>query len=161
MAKYISRAAIAAAALALGVSGAYATQYGIGTLNVSVNVAPTCDITSVSPIVFSQVAKGATTSEDIKASAIAVSCNSGGWHLSIDDTNEVRSMKNGTTASLNYKLCNPTPGTYATCVPFNQNHPISGTDLTSTVTIYGVMEGGVAPTKSGDYIDAITISLTN
>jgi spore coat protein U-like protein len=162
MAKYISRAAIAAAVLALGVSGAYAVQYGIGTLNVSVNVQATCGISSVAPIVFSQVAAGAATTEDIKPSAITVSCNSGGWKLAVaaDVTGDVRSMTNG-AASLNYKLCNPTPGTYAGCTPFNMSHPILGTDLNSTQTIYGVMEGGITPTKSGNYTDTVTIELTN
>ena len=162
MGKYISRAAIAAAALALGVSGAYAAQYGVGNLNVSVNVQATCGISSVVPIVFSQVVAGATTTEDKQPSAITVSCNSGGWSLSVtaDVTNDIRSMTNG-GASLHYKLCNPTPGAYATCVPFNQNSPISGTDLNSTITIYGVMEGGIIPTKSGNYTDTVQIQLTN
>ncbi len=64
-------------------------------------------------------------------------------------------------ASLNYKLCNPIPGSYATCVPFNGGHPITGTAHSDTKTIYGVMEGNVLPAKSGDYTDAVTIQLTN
>ena len=111
MAKYISRAAIAAAALALGIFAADATQYGIGTLNVSVNVQATCGISSVAPLVFNEVAAGAATTEDIKPSVITVNCNSGQWHLSVvaDVDNDVRSMVNG-SASLHYKLCNPIPG---------------------------------------------------
>jgi spore coat protein U-like protein len=163
MAKYISRAAIAAAALALGVSGAYAGQYGDpSNLSVSVNVATSCSISSVAPIAFSQISAGAMTTEEVKPSAIVVNCNSGGWHLSVaaDVDNDVRSMTNG-SASLHYKLCNPTPGSYASCTPFNQGHPISGTALTDTQTIYGVMEGGVLPAKSGTYSDTVQIQLTN
>ena len=161
MAKYISRAVIAAAALALGVSGGNAVQYGTGNLVVSVNAVPTCDITSVAPIVFSEIAKGAATTEEIKPSVIAVSCNSGGWKLSIGDTEEVRTMKIGTAASLNYKLCKPSPSSYTDCAPFNLNNPVIGEDLTSSVTIYGVMQGNIHPTKSGNYIDTVTIQLTN
>jgi spore coat protein U-like protein len=162
MAKYISRAAIAAAALALGISGAYAGQYGVADLSVSVNVQATCGISSVAPIAFSQVVAGATTTEDKQPSTITVRCNSGGWRLSVaaDADNDVRSMTNG-TASLRYKLCNPTPGSYAGCIPFNQAHPISGTDLNGIQTIYGIMEGGVLPAKSGNYTDTVQIQLTN
>jgi spore coat protein U-like protein len=162
MAKYISRAAIAAAALALGISGVYATQYGVANLNVSVNVATSCSITSVAPIAFTQINAGANTAEEVKPSAIVVSCNSGGWHLGVaaDVTNDIRSMTNG-AASLKYKLCNPTPGSYAGCIPFNLNSPISGADLNSTITIFGVMEGGVLPAKSGNYTDTVQIQLTN
>jgi spore coat protein U-like protein len=162
MAKYISRAAIAAAALALGVSGAYATQYGVANLSVSVNVATSCSISSVAPIAFTQITAGANTTEDVKPSDIVVSCNTGGWNVSVaaDVTGDVRSMTNG-GASLHYKLCNPTPATYASCVPFNQNHPIPGVDLNKTVTIYGVMESGVLPAKSGNYTDTVQIQLTN
>jgi spore coat protein U-like protein len=162
MAKYISRAAIAAAALAIGVSGVYAVQYGTGDLVVSVTVDPTCNITGVDPIVFSKIAKGATTTEEVKSSVIHVSCNSGGWHLSpaTDFPDDVRSMTNG-AASLHYKVCKPTPGTYASCTPFNQNHPIPGSDLTGSVIIYAIMEGNVLPAASGTYTDTVTISLTN
>ena len=75
MGKYISRA-ITAAALA-GVSGAYATQYGTGNLSVSVNVATSCSISSVAPIAFSPINAGALTTEEVKSSAIVVSCNNG------------------------------------------------------------------------------------
>jgi spore coat protein U-like protein len=162
MGKYISRAAIAAAALALGVSGAYAGQWGTGDLVVSVTVDPTCNITGVDPIVFSKIQKGATTTEDMKPSTIHVSCNSGGWHLSpvTDFADDVRSMTYS-GASLHYKVCKPTPGTYAGCTPFNQGHPIAGSDLTSSVTIYAIMEGNVSPAISGTYTDTVTIQLTN
>lgn len=161
MAKYITRAAIAAAALALGVSGAYADQYGTSNLIVSVNVVNSCSITSVAPIAFSQIDGGAHTTEDIKSSAIVVSCNHGSWSLSPTDAiTDVRSMTNG-GASLNYKLCNPTPGTYAGCAPFYYGAPITGTALSDTKTIYAVMEGGVLPAKSGNYTDTVQIQLTN
>ena len=162
MAKYISRAAIAAAVLAIGISGAYAGQYGVADLSVSVNVATSCSISSVAAIAFTQITAGSMTTEDVKPSAIAVNCNSGGWRLSVaaDVDNDVRSMTNG-SASLHYKLCNPIPGSYAGCIPFNQSHPISGTALTDTQTIYGVMEGGVLPAKSGNYTGTVQIQLTN
>jgi spore coat protein U-like protein len=160
MAKYISRAAIAAAALALGVSGAYASVYGNGTLNVSVNVEPTCNIV-VGDITFTKIIGGARTTEDIKPSSIAVNCNTAAWHLSVDDNLVERSMKNG-EESLKYKLCNPTPTAgYNSCVPFNQNSPITGTTLTDNVTVFGIMEGGVLPPKPGDYKDAVRIQVTN
>jgi spore coat protein U-like protein len=161
MAKYISRAAIAAAALALGVSGAYAAVYGNGNLHVSVNVDPTCSIT-VGDITFTRITGGARTTEEIKPSSIGVSCNTGAWNLSINDSEEVRTMKNS-TATLNYKLCNPTPTGYtAGCTPFNQNHPIAGNGLTdTTIIIYGVMEGDVLPTKPGIYSDTVQILVTN
>jgi spore coat protein U-like protein len=161
MAKYISRAAIAAA-LALGVSGANASQWGTAKLEVSVNVVNSCNIASVAPIEFTQINSGAPTTEDIKSSAIVVNCNSGGWHLSpVEDVpNDVRSLKNG-LATLNYKLCNPSPVTYASCNPFNQGNQISGSALSDTKTVYAVMEGGNTPTKSGNYADTVTIQLTN
>ena len=160
MAKYISRAAIAAAALALGVSGAYATQYGTGNLSVSVNVVTSCSISSVGAIAFDQIAAGANTTENVKSSDIVVTCNSGAWKLGVasDVTGDVRSMTNN-GASLNYKLCKPSPGSYAGCAAFNMANPIVGTDLNSTQTIYGIMEGGVPPAKSGTYSDIVQLQL--
>ena len=69
-------------------------------------------------------------------------------------------MTNNGTASLHYKLCNPIPGSYVGCTPFNQNAPISGTAVSDTKTIYAVMEGGKLPAQSGDYTDVVTIQLT-
>jgi spore coat protein U-like protein len=164
MAKYISRAAIAAAALALGVSGAYAGQYGTSELRVSVTVANSCRITNISPIVFTQIDGGGPTTQDKKASNIEVSCNGGTWNLSPteDVPGDVRSMThtNG-VASLHYKLCKDESATYDTCTPFKQGAPISGSALNDTKTIYGVMEGDVLPVQSGTYSDVVIIQLTS
>ena len=163
MAKYISRAAIAAAALALGVSGTYATQWGTGDLVVSVTVDPTCNITGVDPIVFSKIPKGATTTEDMQPSAIHVSCNSGGWHLSpvSDFADDVRSMIPMVRLRYTTSSANPPRGHTPAAQRSIRVTAIPGSDLTSTITIYAVMEGEVFPAISGTYTDTVTIQLTN
>jgi spore coat protein U-like protein len=178
MRKLISRAALAAGALVLGMAGAYAqgaspnttpatpTLYDQKTLNVQVTVASSCSITSLPNILFDTITAGNQTTDDPKNSMVSVACNSGSWNLRANATSNVagdRSMKNVASPSntLTYRLCTNNTNTYAGCSsPFNATNAIAGTDSTPA-TIYAVMQPGVNPTATGVFADTVVIQLTN
>jgi hypothetical protein len=163
MSMRISRAAMAAAAIALGVSGASADPLDSKDLVVQVEVASSCNITSIPAIAFTGIGAGALTTEEIKTSAVQVSCNNGGWNLkpASEPVSGYWSMTSGFASSLNFKLCTSNPASYAACNLLSASNPISGVAATSTNTIYAIMEGGKTPVAPGHHQSNVTLQLTN
>lgn len=84
MTKYISRAAVAAAAIALGVSGANAATPVTATMQVSANVVSACTL-NTNPLNFGNVTT--TTTGNTQASAtLIVNCSQGvSYSIGIDN----------------------------------------------------------------------------
>ena len=178
MRKLISRAALAAGALVLGMAGAYAQGasrtppplpqlvYDQKTLNVQVTVASSCSITSLPNILFDTINAGSQTTDDPKSSTVSVACNSGPWNLRANVTANTagdRLMKNIASPlnTLTYRLCTNNTSTYSGCSsPFNGVNAIPGSD-SNPATIYAVMNPGVTPGAPGVFADTVVIQLTN
>jgi spore coat protein U-like protein len=85
MTKYISRAAIAAAALALGVSGAYAVPYSTTSqMNVGVTVIPTCTVVTPENVTFDNVVPGVLSIQSDKTATITVTCTASAFNITAD-----------------------------------------------------------------------------
>jgi len=159
----LSRAALAAAAMALGLSGANATNYDTKPLNVLVNVFSACSITAVSSIQFDDIVNGVATSLNPKFTTVQVTCNNGGWNIfaATDPGRTGRTMVRDVSNSIAYQLCvDQTQLTaYANCNALSTTRGISGSG-NGTATIQAVMQPGIAP-AAGNYTDVVTLQLTN
>jgi spore coat protein U-like protein len=160
MTKYISRAAIAAAALALGVSGAYAAGTVTGNLAVTANLPASCTAVG-GTLVFGDISAITDGSSNVDVpGTISVTCTSGTTY-GLDftgGTGTSRSLKGSGTHATAYNIYQEAAYTNKLGTDVN-GVALSG--LTSgTVTIYGrVLPNASAPVDAA-YADNVTISVS-
>ncbi len=161
MTKYISRAAIAAAALAFAVSGANATNnIATGTLNVNADVINACSVTG-NTLAFGNIA---TTTADAthSSTSISVSCpvpfsvamSTSGSYDSSTNKYYVTDGATPTAHTIGYTLSDSQGGTNwngGTAKSF----PGSGTD--TSIGVYGILDGLSSGQAPGHYTDAVQI----
>ena len=156
----LSRAALGAAAMALGLSGAQATTTATANLNVSLQVISSCTV-SATPLTFPQ----STVSSNVDATAtISVACGSGasysvtlgdGQH-SVGTPGSGLRMMASSSGTIEYQLYSDfsrsAAWSGAAAVPG------TGTGAAQPITVYGrVPASGAAP---GAYSDQVQITVT-
>jgi len=160
MTKYISRAAIAAAALAFGVSGANATNnIATGTLSVTADVINACSVTG-GTLAFGNIASNngdAThSSTTISVScpvAFSVAMSTGG---SYSNSNLKYYVTDGATPiahTIGYTLSDDS-GTTNWNSGAPKSYPASGTD--TSITVYGTLDA-LSGQPNGHYTDSVQI----
>jgi spore coat protein U-like protein len=160
MNKYISLAAVAAAALALGVSGASALTAS-GNLTVDLTVSSHCSV-GTSALHFGNVDAGATVEQ---SGGISVTCTNGtGYDITLDNgghpVSGARNVSNGTDL-IPYTLCGDAFASGICATPWagaTAKHGV-GTGATATVDVYGQAVAG-ANVTTGLYQDSVGITLT-
>ena len=161
MTKYISRAAIAAAALAFGVSGANATNnIATGTLSVTADVITACIVTG-NTLAFGNIAT-TTTDATHSSTSISVSCpvpftvamSTSGSYDSGTNKYYVTDGATPTAHTIGYTLSDAQGGTN-----WNggvaRSYPGSGTD--TTISVYGILDGLSSGQPQGHYTDSVQI----
>ncbi len=165
MKKLVSRAALAASVLVIGIAGTNATTYDTKTLNVQVNVSSSCAITNLGNVQFPSILANQTSTQDQTTNSyVQVSC-SGSYNVNADAGQNAggditkRAMKSSISSDLiSYNLYSDyfstiwgnTPGT----------NTISGTGNNSW-TIWAKLPAGATPKDSASYTDLVTVTLTN
>ncbi len=159
MTKYISRAAIAAAALAFGVSGANATNnIASGALSVSATVITACTV-GAGNLAFGNVATNTVTPTSASAN-ISITCpvaytvgSDQGLHW--DSTaNKFQVADSSGTHFIDYTLSdNPGGGITWT----GTSNPGSATP--TTLTVYGILSG-LSGQPAGAYTDTVQIQIS-
>ncbi len=165
MKKLVSRAALAAGALVIGIAGTNAATYDTKTLNVQVNVSSSCAITNLNNVQFPSILANQTSTQDQTTSGyIQVTC-SGSYNVNANSGQNSggditkRAMKSSVSSDLiAYNLYTDyyntiwgnTPGT----------NTFSGTGNNSW-NIYAKLPAGATPKDSASYTDLVTVTLTN
>ena len=152
----LSRAALAAAAMVLGLSGAYATQ-ATGNLTVSLTVTSTCTV-GASSIVFGKT----TGQQDTDGTgAVSISCGSGtsytvalGPGLHASGTTRMMQTSDG-SATIEYELYSDT--SHATI--WNSTSIVQKTSTgVDSIPVYGHAKASGA--SSGVYSDTVSITVS-
>ena len=165
MKKYISLAAVAAAALALGVSGAYATPNpATGTLSVTASLPKSCAV-AASALNFGDI-EGVITADKPGTGAISVTCTKD-TSYSIDftsgsGTQRTLSGAGGTHPVLPYNLWqdatfNTLWGTDLTGGTAKSG--LVGTGSAQSIPVYGKIPANADATPDDNYTDAVAISV--
>ena len=154
----LSRAALGAAAMALGLSGAQATTTATANLNVSLQVTSSCTV-SATPLTFPQ----STLSSNVDATAtISVTCGSGasysvtlgdGQHSAGSGLRMMASSSGTTEYQLYSDSSRSTPWFGAAAVPG------TGTGAAQPITVYGRVPASPGATP-GAYSDQVQITVT-
>lgn len=161
MTKYISLAAVAAATLALGVSGACADNPATGSLTVTANLPKNCTV-NTSSLAFGDIT-GIDSADKTGAGSINVTCTAG----TVYDINFTGGS--GTSRSLKGQTVTPQPSlTYnlyqdAAATTTKWGTDVGGADLpgqtASSVPVYGRITTN-AGAVSDNYLDTVTISVS-
>lgn len=166
MRKFISRAALAAAALALGFAQVTAaTVQDTKTLNVQVSVASSCSITALSNVVFPTVS-GTFTTETANGS-LTVKCAGNTYTVSADAGANpategdvtTRRLKHGTSDFLPYDLFTTGTTEWGDGTGATGTFGAAGTAAGETYTILGSLPGATNP-NPGVYSDLVVVSLS-
>ena len=152
METFLSRAALAAAAMALGLSGTYAST-ATGNLSVSLTVNAPCTVGASS---LNFVSTGLSDTDG--AGSISITCPSGTpYAISLDNgLRGNRQMRNTAgTAGITYEIYSDSGHStvWNTCSPVSQKS--NGTD---TISVYGhASSSGATP---GFYLDTVVITVS-
>ncbi len=170
MSMRISRAAMAAAAIALGMSNAHAATHGSasGTLYVSATVSSSCAVGS-SSLNFND-ATGVTVIDQTATGAITVNCANGvAYNVDFSgDLGPYRTLKGASNSSnkLYYNLYQDSGhttlwGTDLTGIG-NASPVLTGTGATQSIPVYGLMPKSLntTPPAVDSYSEAVTILVT-
>lgn len=160
MTKYISRAAIAAAALTLGVSGANAySNLATGSLTVSANVVTACSVNG-GTLSFGNVATG--NSAAASSTGVTITCPATvGYNVDLDQGTHWDSTNgkwqvadSGATHFIGYLLQNGagSGSNWATTAG-------TGSGTAQPITIYGVLDT-VGSQPNGSYNDVVQIKVS-
>jgi spore coat protein U-like protein len=161
MKKYISLAAVAAAAVALGVSGANALT-ATGSLAVTANVASACSISAGATLAFGTVNAADTTTHTDGNTTIGVTCGSP-FTIALDtgakpDVNGRRQVHVGAGSDpadlIGYDLSDISSGGAA----WNSARVYAAGS--TSVAVYGRLDTPAAGQHTGSYSDTVGITLT-
>ena|SRR5579884_1841136 len=172
MTRFISRAALAGAALALGFAQADAvTTFDTKQLNVQVSVSGTCSITDLTNVSFPAVVAGVPFSTETTTGTVTVLCTDNAYSVNADAGQNAgtagdvttRNLKaQGGTATLAYHLYEDNPTNTVEWGNATSGTPFSGSaSATATTFTFGAKLPGATPTASGVYADVVTVTLTN
>ncbi len=157
MTKYISRAAIAAAALTLGVSGANATNLATGNLSVSATVITACTV-SGGTLAFGNVATNNSTTTTASSTGVSITCPVA-YSVTLDqgahwDTADAKYQvaDYGGTHLIGYHLSD-TSGNTTWGTPTS-----SGNSGPTTLTVYGTLDA-LTGQPAGSYTDTVQIQV--
>ena len=167
MRKFISGAALAIGALALGIAGVNATTYDTKQLTVQVGVIGTCAIGSFpAALNFAALTANQPTTQDQTAVAYFGVVCSGTYNLSADAGQNAggditkRAMKSSASSDLiSYNLY--TDGTYKTIWGNTPGTNTISSTGTGSIPFYGKLPSGTTPKDTVTYTDVVTITLTN
>ena len=157
MTKYISRAAIAAAALTLGVSGANALQAN-GNLSVSATVVTACSVTG-GTLAFGNIATGTITPTSGTSTGVSVTCptpytvtlgQGGHW----DSTNSKFQVADTNGNLIGYQLSDIGGGNTTW-----SNPSFPGSATPTSLPIYGTLDGLTNGQPAGSYTDVVQIQV--
>ena len=163
MKKYISLAAVAAAAVAFGVSGAYAAGTATGTLDVSALMGSTCSMGTIVPVAFGGVPTTIPVTAPIAAGSITFTCSTNlPYSAALDDgANGIRILSAGSADTVAYEL-------YTDNLRQNRwGH--TGTELKTgtgvsgaiTLPVYAkITEAAGHTVTAGTYIDQVAITIS-
>jgi len=168
MRKFVSRSALAAVALALGMYAANATTtFDTKSLNVQVSVGSTCSITNIASINFPAVNAGVSFSTETQKGTLTVLCSSNDYTVTanagggLDSTATTRKLtRQGGTETLDYHLYTTGTTEWGDGTGGTGTFGASASASPHDFTILGSLTG-TTPAASGTYSDVVIVTLAN
>jgi spore coat protein U-like protein len=161
MRNFASRAALAAAALVLGLSGANAAT-ATGTIGVSATVTSTCVVNPSTPVAFGGIASNYTGDVDANGIVSVTCANTLPYSVGLDNGGNFlvsRRMISGINF-LNYQLFSDNARTQVWGTTIGTDTvPGIGSGVAQTYTVYGRVPVGqtIIP---GSYADTVNVTVT-